>query len=121
MSSCDCSTTRLVRARKPHTCECHRRRLDRCRSIYHNTPCRIAVGEVHEVQSGIFEGEPYRVRYCLFHAAAMSVWWHRQNPWPSEGIDPSELADELECGSRDEWLKLLHEVRSELRKYGEKK
>lgn len=44
-------TERTVKARKPHRCcECR---------------CAIVIGEMHEVVSGIWDGEPERFRTCL--------------------------------------------------------
>jgi hypothetical protein len=124
MSSSDCTTITLVRARKDHSCECHREfPRDDPRGMGRVRPCEIRRGDVYEQQSGIFDGEPYRQRLCLFHAAVCAAIWadlHRANWMRTEGIDLGTLGEYVEIASHEDWRKWLGLIRDKRRKLKER-
>jgi hypothetical protein len=116
----DCHKSKLVTARKDHRCESHRsypRGDDRGR--YHWRPCHIRKGDVYHVESGIDDGEPYRIRTCLFHAAVCAAVRriNRAHCWSFEGINLTwPWSEYIEIGSSEDWRKWLSAIRTEYRK-----
>jgi hypothetical protein len=113
----DCTDFRRVKARKDHRCACHRVIRDRD-GERRGVRCVIHKGDKHEVQSGIFNGEPFRIRLCLFHAAVCSAIWHKENDGRlafCDEMDLDELDQYIESGSFQEWKDWLGQIREELR------
>lgn len=102
----DCCSHRLVVARKNHRC-------DMCGKA-------IAKASTHEVQSGIADGNPYRIRLHLFCAAVCSAIWRNERKHGNhcfEGVDFAiPIRDYLDICSFNDWKQWLGLIRAEHRK-----
>lgn len=116
----DCHKFKLTKASKDHRCESHRSypKGDE-RGRYHWRPCHISKGDTYEVCSGINDGEPYRLRLCLFHAAVANAVWKIEHAkcWSFDGVNfDYPWSEYVEIGSSDDWRKWLSAIRTEYRK-----
>lgn len=118
----NCHETRVVRARKPHTCNCHRSHTTSSNRLrYRNRRCSVSKGKFYVVDSGIFDGNPYREKLCIFHKAVVRAIWKSEretmNSWSFEGVDLSgSWEDYIQVCSSKDWRMWLGLIRAEYRK-----
>ena len=114
-----CSSFKRVKARKDHKCECYRQRheKDGDAADRDSIRCIIHKGDFYQIQSGIFEGEPYTYRTCLFHAAVVSAIYKEEAPWMrGEGVDFDCIEEYIDCSSSKDWRKWINLIRKEYRR-----
>jgi hypothetical protein len=118
--SADCSCFRYVTARKSHQCEWWRPHNKKHPDYPHRfRRCEIKPGDYHEVCSGVSDGNPFRLRLCLFHSAICNAIWNygtwNQRPYEPVCFEYSPK-EHLDINNRAEWLLWLNRIRTEYRK-----